>query len=56
MQSLDAPSLPDEFAGKPIEQFRMRRTVPIEAEVVGRARDSSSEMVMPRHGSRGRGR
>ncbi len=44
---LDAEAARDEFVGQPIQQLGMRGTLAHAAEIVGRADDAASEMIMP---------
>ena len=47
MQGLDGPTAPDEFAGEPVEQFRMTGKRADPSEVGGGSYEAASEMVMP---------
>src|SRR5438477_12069384 len=42
VQGLERPTVADESAGEPVEQFRMRRALAEQTEVVGRAHDSGT--------------
>src|SRR6266480_139798 len=47
MQLLDAAAVSQEIAGEPVEQFRVRRAITVEAEVVRRTDKASAEMIVP---------
>ena len=44
---LDAPLFLDEPNGKPVEQFRMSRPLPVDSEIAWSANQSLAEMVLP---------
>ena len=47
MQGLESPAPADEFARQPIEQFRMRRFAPLDAEIIGCGNKPLTEVVLP---------
>src|SRR2546430_16022328 len=47
MQFLDAAAVSQEIAGEPVEQFRVRRAITVEAEVVRRTDQATAEMIVP---------
>ena len=47
MESLDRPTLADEFAGQPVQQFRVSRKASHAPEIGGGSDQPSTEMVMP---------
>ncbi len=48
MHLLDAPAAGDEFAGQPIEQFRMRGRLAADAEIVTRRHQTAAEVMLPK--------
>ena len=56
MNRFQMPAVGDEFAGQPVEQFRMRGVAPHRPEIVRRGHDPLAEVILPNtvnHHSRG---
>ena len=47
MQRLQRQPWRDELGGQPVEQFRVRRPVALQAEIVRRADDAAAEVILP---------
>lgn len=44
---LQLPAVPDQFAGQPIEQFRMRGLVTLHAKIARRRNQAAPKMMLP---------